>query len=264
MMGYSVRDATSEPVAAVDHLTIVRIHLSPDGIASLPAQRRPGMKRKRFTQGQALGALHWSLIQGAYSRGAKCREEGDLGAIPTKAPRGRGTLRLTPEGRRLNRSSVAGSNVSRRREENAMKLVRWDPLQGLVAMTDQLNRTVDDSYTPRTEDAIGAWAPPVDIFETQDHVVIRAEVPGVQKEDMDLRIESGVLTLHGERKQDTDVKEEGTLLMERVCGEFTRCFSLPTTFDTANITATYEDGVLEVTVPKAETAKPKTVEIKAA
>ncbi len=122
-----------------------------------------------------------------------------------------------------------------------MRLVPWDPFQEFVA-----------------------WAPPVDIFETQDHLVIRAEVPGVRKEDMDVRIEDGVLTLHGERKQDTDVKEECALRMERVHGAFTRRFSLPTTVDAARVAAVYKDGVLEVTVPKAESAKPKRVEIKAA
>ena len=122
-----------------------------------------------------------------------------------------------------------------------MRLVPWDPFQEFVA-----------------------WAPPVDIFETQDHLVIRAEVPGVRKEDMDVRIEDGVLTLHGERKQDTDVKEECVLRMERVHGAFTRRFSLPTTVDAARVAAVYKDGVLEVTVPKAESAKPKRVEIKAA
>ena len=145
-----------------------------------------------------------------------------------------------------------------------MKLVRWDQFQDLVAMGDHLNRTVNDSYTPRTKDSFGAWAPPVDIFETQDQLVLRAEVPGVQKEDMDVRIEDGVLTLRGERKQVTEVKEECALRMERVYGAFTRSFSLPTTVDAAKVAAVYKDGVLEVTVPKAESAKPKRVEIKAA
>ena len=145
-----------------------------------------------------------------------------------------------------------------------MKLVRWDPLQELLAMSNRLNRTVNDPYTPRTEDSFGAWAPPVDILERQDHLVIRAEVPGVHKEDLDVRIENGVLTLHGERKEEKEVKEENAHLMERVYGSFTRSFSLPTTVDATKVTATYKDGVLEVTVPKVETAKPKKVEIKAA
>jgi HSP20 family protein len=131
-------------------------------------------------------------------------------------------------------------------------------------MSDGLNRTHNDSSTPRIEDSFGAWAPPVDIFERQDQLVIRAEVPGVQKEDMDVRIENGVLTLHGERKEDNETKDVSTHLMERVYGSFTRSFSLPTTVDATRVAAAYKDGVLEVTVPKVETAKPKKIEIKVA
>ena len=145
-----------------------------------------------------------------------------------------------------------------------MNLIRWDPLQELVAMSNRLNRTRNEPFTPRAEDAFGAWAPPVDIFERQDHLVIRAEVPGVQMADMDVRIENGVLTLHGERKQDTEIREEDAHRLERVYGMFTRSFSLPTTVDASKVTATYKDGVLEVSIPKVETAKPKQVEIHAA
>ncbi len=145
-----------------------------------------------------------------------------------------------------------------------MNLTRWDPLQQLVAMSSRLNRTFSDPNAPRTEDTFGAWAPPVDIFEKSDHLVIRAEIPGVQKDDMDVRIENGVLTLHGERKQEADVREENAYRMERIYGTFTRSFLLPTTVDSAKITATYKDGVLEVSVPKAEAAKPKQVVIEAA
>ena len=145
-----------------------------------------------------------------------------------------------------------------------MQVVRWDPFQNLVAMSNRLNRTLNDSYTPRTEDSFGAWAPPVDIFEEKDHLVIRAEIPGVKMDDVDVRIESGVLTLRGERKQATEVKEENAYRMERIYGTFTRSFTLPTTVDGTKVTATYKDGVLEVSVPKAETAKPKKVIIKAA
>jgi HSP20 family protein len=145
-----------------------------------------------------------------------------------------------------------------------MKLVRWDPLQELVAMNNRLLRSTGDPLMTRTEDAFGAWAPPVDIFEKQDHLVVRAEVPGVRKEDMDVRIENGVLTLHGERKEEKEVKEENAHLMERVYGSFTRSFSLPMTVDATKVTAHYKDGVLEVTVPKVESAKPKRIEIKAA
>jgi HSP20 family protein len=145
-----------------------------------------------------------------------------------------------------------------------MKLVRWDPLHEFVALSNRLNRTINDPLTQRTEDSYGAWAPPVDIFERQDHLVIRAEVPGIQKEDMDVRIENGVLTLHGERREEKESKDVNAHLTERVYGSFTRSFSLPTTVDAAKVTAIYKDGVLEVTVPKVETAKPKRIEIKVA
>ena len=142
-----------------------------------------------------------------------------------------------------------------------MQVVRWDPFHQMVAMSDRLNRTLNQPHTPRTEDSFGAWAPPVDIFEHHDDLVIRAEIPGVKKEDIDVRIENGVLTLHGERKQETELKEENAYRMERIYGTFTRGFTLPTTVDASKVRATCKDGVLEVTVPKAETAKPKKVEI---
>ena len=145
-----------------------------------------------------------------------------------------------------------------------MQLVRWNPLQELVAMSNRLNRTLNDPYAPRTEDAFGAWTPAVDIFEKEAHLVIRAEIPGIRMEDMDVRIENGVLTLHGERKQDTEAREDNAYRLERIYGVFTRSFSLPTTVDAAKVTATYKDGVLEVSVPKVENAKPKQIEIKAA
>lgn len=126
-----------------------------------------------------------------------------------------------------------------------MKLVHWDPFQDLVGRTF-------------------GRAPAVDIFEKEDRLVLRAEVPGVPKENLDVSIENGVLTLHGERKQESDIAEGDVHLMERSYGSFTRSFSLPTTVDAAKIAASYKDGVLEITVPKAETAKAKKIDIKAA
>ncbi|HZN54113.1 MAG TPA: Hsp20/alpha crystallin family protein [Candidatus Polarisedimenticolaceae bacterium] len=145
-----------------------------------------------------------------------------------------------------------------------MNLVRWDPFRELVTMSNRLNRTLGDSFSDRAEDAFGAWVPPVDIFEKQDHLVIRAEIPGAKREDLDVRVENGVLTLHGERKREADVEEGNTHRIERSYGSFTRSFTLPTTVDASKIAATYKDGILEVSVPKAETAKPKRVEIRAA
>jgi HSP20 family protein len=149
-------------------------------------------------------------------------------------------------------------------EGTTMTLVRWDPFQELVSWSNRLNRTLSDPTTARTEDAFGAWAPPVDIFEKDNNLVIRAELPGVDKKDIDVRIENGVLTLHGERKRETTIDEENAYRMERIYGTFTRSFSLPTTVDPTKINALFKDGILELTVPKLETAKPKRIEIRAA
>ncbi len=134
-----------------------------------------------------------------------------------------------------------------------MNLVRWDPFLEVVGLSNRSSRA-----------PLGSWAPPVDIFEKQDQLVIRAEVPGLNREDMDVRIENGVLTLRGERKHEAEVDENNAFRIERSYGAFTRSFSLPRTVDASKITAAYKDGVLEVSVPKMETAKPKKVEIKAA
>ena len=145
-----------------------------------------------------------------------------------------------------------------------MRLVRWDPFRELTAMSDRLERAFPGRYAVPAEDAAGTWVPPVDVFERHDRLVIRAEIPGVLRDDMDVSIENRVLTLKGERKPDPDFPVNNARRAERVCGAFTRRFALPATVDASKIAATYKDGVLEVSVPKAETAKPKQVEIRAA
>lgn len=144
-----------------------------------------------------------------------------------------------------------------------MTLVRWDPFQELASWSNRLNRSLNDVST-RTEDSFGAWAPPVDIFEKDHKLVIRAELPGVQKDDIEVGIENGVLTLKGERKREAEFNEDNAYRLERVYGAFTRSFSLPTTVDPSKIEAVYKEGVLQVTVPKLEAAKPKKVQIQAA
>jgi len=119
-----------------------------------------------------------------------------------------------------------------------MRLVRWYPLQD--------------------------WVPPVDIVERNDQFVIRAELPGLQRDEMEIQIENGVLTLRGERKRETGETEGDAFRTERIYGTFTRSFSLGTEVDAAKVSAAYKDGVLTVIVPKAEAAKPKKVEILAA
>jgi HSP20 family protein len=142
-----------------------------------------------------------------------------------------------------------------------MTLVRWDPFQELASWSNRLNRSINEG---RTEDTFGAWAPAVDIFEKDHNLLIRAELPGLKREDIEISMENGVLTLHGERKRESEVEESNAYRLERIYGAFTRSFSLPTTVDSSKIQAVYKDGVLEVTVPKLEAAKPKKVQIQAA
>jgi HSP20 family protein len=132
-------------------------------------------------------------------------------------------------------------------------------------MQDRVSRVFGDIYNRRTEDdllARGAWVPSVDIFENDEHeLVIKAELPDVKREDIDLRIENDMLTLRGEKKMDTQVKDEQYHRIERVYGAFTRSFALPPTVDTTKVAADYKNGVLEIRLPRREEAKPKQIQV---
>ena len=145
-----------------------------------------------------------------------------------------------------------------------MAIVRWDPFRDLMNIQERVNRLITE--TPGrwgTDEGYGAWLPPVDVFERGDNLVIRAELPGVQRDDIDIRVENGVLVLQGQRKREEEVEERNAFRLERVFGAFTRSFSLPTTVDPTKIGARLKDGVLEISLPKAEAAKPKKVAIQA-
>ncbi len=105
------------------------------------------------------------------------------------------------------------------------------------------------------------WSPAVDIFETADSIVMKAELPGVSRDNIDIQVQDNTLMLKGERKFEREVKEENYLRIERSYGAFQRAFTLPTVVQRDKIKATFKDGVLEVTMPKAEEAKPKQVKI---
>lgn len=138
-----------------------------------------------------------------------------------------------------------------------MQLMRWDPLRQLVDF-DRAFR----SFSGGSEEA--PWAPAVDIAETGDQLVIRADLAGVEKDDIDVRVEDNTLILRGKKKRDKEFKEEQAYRVERTYGSFLRSFRLPETVDAARIAATMKNGVLEIRLPKAEEAKPRKVEIAAA
>lgn len=142
-----------------------------------------------------------------------------------------------------------------------MAIVRWDPVRQLAATEiDCLNRMFDDLWG-RDLDA-GRWVPPVDIFETEHQdVVIKAELPGMQREEIDLRVENHTLTIKGERRQERTVNKDQYHRAELAYGAFSRSFSLPSTVDTEKVRAEYKDGILSVTLPLREESKPKQIKV---
>ena len=147
-----------------------------------------------------------------------------------------------------------------------MAIVRWDPFRDVMTLQDRMNRLFDQSLSKTRADdeeglATSTWLPAVDIFETADTIVMKAELPGVSRENIDIQVRDNTLTLKGERKFEREVKNENYLRIERSYGAFQRAFSLPTVIQQDKIKAVSKDGVLEVTLPKAELAKPKQVKI---
>lgn len=146
-----------------------------------------------------------------------------------------------------------------------MKLVRWEPFgRDFTRIADRLNRAFDLRFEDSDRESLGVWNPPVDIMEDKDGLVLKAELPGMDKKDIEVRVENNVLTLQGERKRESETKENGYYRRERAYGTFSRSFSLPTSVDTGKIGAEYKDGVLSVSLPKAEEAKPKQIQVKVA
>ena len=141
-----------------------------------------------------------------------------------------------------------------------MSLIRWTPWQELESMNRQLSRILDDQDSPMKRDA-GQWLPSVDVKETEDALLVEAELPGIDKKDVKLDIKDGVLTISGERSYEKDVKEENIHRIERSYGSFSRSFSLPRNIDTEKVDATMKDGVLKVKLSKLETAKGRSITI---
>jgi len=149
-----------------------------------------------------------------------------------------------------------------------MAIVRWEPFRDLVGYQDRLHRLFEDSLRgvargPAEDDWAlgGSWAPAVDIFEHEGNLVLKAELPGIEAKDVDIRLENNVLTLRGERHFDNEVKRESYHRVERSYGTFSRSFTLPSVVDQEKIKAEYKDGVLRVTLPKKDEAKPKQISI---
>jgi HSP20 family protein len=146
-----------------------------------------------------------------------------------------------------------------------MAIVRWNPARDLMQMREEMDRLFSQFLRRGDgEEATwgqGMWAPAVDIYETEDAFMLKAELPGFSKDDVQIEVQENRLIIRGERKREEEVKEENYHRLERAYGRFERAFWLPTTVDTEKIQASFKDGVLELRLPKSEAAKPKQIAI---
>lgn len=145
-------------------------------------------------------------------------------------------------------------------------IVRWDPFRDLVSIQDELNRLFGRTFTgvePIRPAAAGAWMPSMDVYETEDKIVAKLELPGIEPGDVEVSVEDSTLTVSGSREFSSEVKEEDYHRLERRYGSFTRAITLPQTADTGKVEAGFDKGVLTIEVPKVERAKPKKIQVKA-
>jgi HSP20 family protein len=148
-----------------------------------------------------------------------------------------------------------------------MAMVRFDPFRDLAVLQDRMNRLFNETYNPRPSDDLtsrGTWTPAVDIYEVDGALVLKAELPDLRREDIDVSVENSTLTIRGERKLDNEIKQENFHRIERAYGSFVRSFSLPNTVDATKIAAEYKNGVLTVKLPVREEAKARQIQIEAA
>lgn len=148
-----------------------------------------------------------------------------------------------------------------------MAIVRWEPFRDLLTTQDRFNRLFNETFSNAfggQELNTSSWNPAVDVYETDHELVLKAELPGIDPKDVDIRVEDGTLYLKGERKHESESKEGNYHRVERSYGSFTRTFGLPNSVNVDNIKADYKDGVLTLKMAKREEAKPKTVKINVA
>ena len=142
-------------------------------------------------------------------------------------------------------------------------ITRWDPFRDVSSFRDQMNRLFADTFSPGrvSDSALTAWAPVVDIYETENELVIKADLADIEEKNLDIRVENNMLTLRGERKFEQTVSEDNYLRVERSYGTFSRSFSLPNTVNAEAIQAEYRNGVLTVRMPKREESKPRQIKV---
>jgi HSP20 family protein len=146
-----------------------------------------------------------------------------------------------------------------------MAIARWTPMGHLQSFQDEMNRMFNQFFRSGTGEEGSweqrTWAPPVDIYETDDALVFQADLPGVAKDEVSIEVQNNTLILRGERQHDAAVREDHYHRVERAYGPFQRSFVLPTMVDQEKVQATYHEGILELRLPKLESAKPRRIAI---
>jgi HSP20 family protein len=142
-------------------------------------------------------------------------------------------------------------------------ITRWDPFREVATLQDRMNRMFNDQFgaLTRDESLTGSFVPPVDVYEDENSIQVRLEVPGVEEKDIDIQLENNVLTIRGERKFEKEEKEENFHRIERRYGSFTRSFTMPSTVNPEAVQADYDKGVLKIQLPKRAEAKPKQIKV---
>jgi HSP20 family protein len=145
-----------------------------------------------------------------------------------------------------------------------MTIVRWEPFRELSSLQNEMNRLFNsafDSPPGNGGNLARRWMPAMDLLETDEHFVLRADLPGMSEDDVKIELEDGTLTLSGERTAEHETKGEGYYRVERAFGTFSRSLTLPKGVDADGVTARFDNGVLEVRIPKPEERKPRRIEI---
>ena len=147
-----------------------------------------------------------------------------------------------------------------------MALVRWEPVREINSIQSEMNRLFNTFFDSTTGDGTSngmarRWVPPMDLVESGDEFVLKADLPGMSESDVSIEVEDSTLTISGERKSEHESKDEGYYRLERATGAFSRSLTLPEGVDPDQVKATFDRGVLEVRIPKPEERKPRRVEI---
>ena len=142
-----------------------------------------------------------------------------------------------------------------------MAITRWDPFREVVALQNRMNSLFRDMNEGEGPISTAAFTPAADIYEDDKKIILKLEVPGIEQNDIDVRVENSTLTVRGERKFEKDVKEENFHRIERSYGSFSRSFTLPNTVNPEQVNADYTNGVLTITLAKRAEAKPKQIKV---